>query len=866
MESHRDDPYIKIIDREKVLAEFKQIYPQNLWEGVIFLANEGLTDEARELQNKLLQKQENQIRQDLQDKLQEGQTLTDGILISGPDEKRRYIIGVANRRYDVDMLIEPPPPPEMCIPGREVWVHPETMAILKLRDSYIQGEAAPVIEIVDPAKLIEDKSLPEPEKQVHPEKEQKQKEKIQETPKQEQPENKQPVARLLLKVKSRQEEIVVEAIPALAEKKPRVGDTVRILSALGIALDLLSRGRQDVLLGEVPDVEYKDIGGLDTEIAKIREAVEEPYTYPTLFQRYNLQRPRGILLYGPPGCGKTMIAKAIANNLFKQIEQSLQQIKTALELYIHLQNKDHSTDTKSLLQIWQAQYRPMRATKAPNNLHELMTEIEVFLRARGIKPAQAAEELQQIDFAKEQGGRSYFVSIKGPELLSKWVGETESSIRSIFEMARDRATFYTPVILFFDELESMFSRRGSGISSDVQKTIVPQLLAEIDGIEATRNIIVVGASNRFDLIDPAVLRPGRLDFKIKIPRPDREQANSILSKYLTSHIPFAITELALVANEKTGLSDARYMQYASLGDCLSDAVSEIAQTDQEVQVALFLKEFFTKEQNGQPILKLGATSGFEIEENHPVLTAWQAADGIVAKVITSAKPAHFKEDPASQSEKRSVSAWPLKSPNPDESAQVWGVIVVGYLANSKCLKNLQPRLEPLLQLLTATIQLRRKTAERLIGRVLDIIFHAQSRLIIMELKKNQSGGISSREPRTSEKRVEEVVSGAMLESVVSRAKRAAVKREIKDKTFGHEGITWGDLYASIRTECEEGKDQYIYELYDDNPFSRDQAYHDAERFKVEVILPPPDEKGDAVTWITSKPYAWRNPDVNKPSA
>jgi proteasome-associated ATPase len=258
------------------------------------------------------------------------------------------------------------------------------------------------------------------------------------------------------------EERVCELADNIRGLHLRSGDSMRLDPRSNLLLEKLARPEvEDLLLEEVPDISYEDIGGLDVQIEQIADAVELPFLYADLFAEHRLPAPKGILLYGPPGCGKTLIAKAVANSLAKKVAE-----KTGGEK-----------------------------------------------------------------------GRSYFINIKGPELLNKYVGETERQIRLVFQRAREKSEEGWPVIVFFDEMDSMFRTRGSGISSDMESTIVPQLLAEIDGVEGLRNVIVIGATNREDLIDPAILRPGRLDVKIKIERPNADAARQIFAQYLTDEIP-----------------------------------------------------------------------------------------------------------------------------------------------------------------------------------------------------------------------------------------------------------------------------------------------------------------------------------------
>ncbi|MCE7083250.1 proteasome ATPase [Streptomyces sp. ST2-7A] len=264
------------------------------------------------------------------------------------------------------------------------------------------------------------------------------------------------------------EEKVVRLAEPLISATIRAGDALLLEPRSGYVFEVIPKAEvEELVLEEVPDIDYTRIGGLGGQIELIRDAVELPYLHPDLFREHELRPPKGVLLYGPPGCGKTLIAKAVANSLAKKVAE-----------------------------------------------------------VTG-KPV----------------GKSFFLNIKGPELLNKYVGETERHIRLVFQRAREKASEGTPVIVFFDEMDSLFRTRGSGVSSDVENTIVPQLLSEIDGVEGLENVIVIGASNREDMIDPAILRPGRLDVKIKIERPDAEAARDIFSKYLTPRLPIHTDDL-----------------------------------------------------------------------------------------------------------------------------------------------------------------------------------------------------------------------------------------------------------------------------------------------------------------------------------
>jgi len=281
------------------------------------------------------------------------------------------------------------------------------------------------------------------------------------------------------------EERVARLAEPLRSATLRGGDSLLLEPRSGYVYERIPKAEvEELILEEVPDITYSDIGGLGPQIEQIRDAIELPYLHADLFKEHQLRPPKGVLLYGPPGCGKTLIAKAVANSLAKQVAA-----RTAAQA-----GEDGVT---------------------------------------GASGAAGAKE-----------GKSFFLNIKGPELLNKYVGETERHIRLVFQRAREKASEGMPVIVFFDEMDSIFRTRGSGVSSDVENTIVPQLLSEIDGVEGLENVIVIGASNREDMIDPAILRPGRLDVKIKIERPDAEAARDIFSKYVLTGLPLHPDDLA----------------------------------------------------------------------------------------------------------------------------------------------------------------------------------------------------------------------------------------------------------------------------------------------------------------------------------
>ena len=313
------------------------------------------------------------------------------------------------------------------------------------------------------------------------------------------------------------EERVVRVAGPLRASKVRAGDSLLFDVRAGYVYEKVPKAEvEELILEEVPDIDYSDIGGLREQIESIRDAVEMPFMHPELFAEHELKAPKGILLYGPPGCGKTLIAKAVANSLAKKVAE-----RTGRE-----------------------------------------------------------------------EGRSFFLNIKGPELLNKYVGETERHIRLVFQRAREKASEGMPVIVFFDEMDSLFRTRGSGVSSDVENTIVPQLLSEIDGVETLDNVIVIGASNREDMIDPAILRPGRLDVKIKIDRPDAEAAREIFSKYLVPTLPIHPDDLAEHGGDAAAACSAMIQRSAEFmySDAEENKFLEVTYANGDKEV-LYFKDF-----------------------------------------------------------------------------------------------------------------------------------------------------------------------------------------------------------------------------------------------------------------------------------
>jgi ATP-dependent 26S proteasome regulatory subunit len=485
---------------------------------------ESETAAASERYDKLLEE-----NRKLQEKLKELQEppLTRGLILGpSPDDERNVLIGCGGQRLEVRIAADSGLSPGDLQPGWEAWLS-EDRHITKARPPSGSGEATEVTAILEDGRLG---------------------------------------------VKGHgSEEIVVDRILPLAATALQVGDRVRIDPQLAVALEKLPhQENKELELEAVPDVTYEDIGGLDEQIEHIREAIELPYLYHHLFQEYGLKRPKGILLYGPPGCGKTLIAKAIANSLTREIRRNQEDIAETLSLLHKLRHDDAAGEGAAgdgpgtayaawRLRVHGAAAQAIEEGAASPLPDEMRAEMEVellrFLASRGIEVRDLEEQLTSAQARLAEKPQAYFMSIKGPELLNKYVGETEHSIRKLFLQAKRKASPATPVIMFFDEIEALFRRRGSRVSSDVESTIVPQFLSEMDGVEVLSDVIIIGATNRQDLLDPAILRPGRLDAKIKIERPSRDAARSIFSKYIVPALPIAEDEVAAAGSVEAAIDN-----------------------------------------------------------------------------------------------------------------------------------------------------------------------------------------------------------------------------------------------------------------------------------------------------------------------
>ncbi|HXD30176.1 MAG TPA: AAA family ATPase [Pyrinomonadaceae bacterium] len=553
---------------------------------------------------------------------------------------------------------------------------------------------------------------------------------------------------------------VVEISDRLFNEGVRLGDLVRVESGLKFAFEKLpSLETRELTLEEVPDISYADIGGLDAQIETFRDAIELPYLQRSKFQKYRLSRPKGILLYGPPGCGKTMVAKAVANSLTESIRAHLSSLEQRIKLYISLKANPKDAETlaavRALLGI-DADSHDSSAQPAG-----LLTRLEGGLRIHDVDLKQPEEKLREIrSLIGREEVRSYFLNVKGPELLDKYVGETEHRIRSIFEEARRHASYYTPVVIFFDEMEAMFRARGTGRSSDVETTIVPQFLSEIDGFESSANVILIGATNRDDMIDPAILRPGRLDVKIKIDRPTKEAAADIFSFYLLPTLPLS-RSTAVAANKTVGSIVFRTAYHKT---------TEADEFDGELL---------------PPNFDLRLALSFSPEERARLAEFSQNLN--VAQVLT-----HKQQDAGSPTL----------------------LVKLRLLKGATRVEEITPKLEGLNRSYVSNSDLRSRVdylvqmewiAEAMIHDAISLLYSPTSSLKVLAKSGNHYTFMLS-----------DFVTGAVIANIVSRTKKRAIKRELISIDGYSEGITFEDLRAAIEEEFTESREQLaLYKLRDE---------------------------------------------------
>ena len=558
---------------------------------------------------------------------------------------------------------------------------------------------------------------------------------------------------------------VVEISNSLAAQGVQIGDIVRVETGLKFAFEKLPAYETGKLtLEEVPDVTYEDIGGLNDQIGRIYDAIELPYLYREQFERYQLVRPKGILLYGPPGCGKTMIAKAVANSLTANIRSHLTSLERLILLYKSYQQ---APDDPTLLTQYRTLYSAkQRADSEPVDERDdgIVAELAQRLQQNDLNLDALDEELQKLRsvLAKPDGIRSFFLNVKGPELLDKYVGETEHRIRKIFEEARRHSSYYTPVIIFFDEMEAMFRTRGSGLSSDIETTIVPQFLSEIDGVESIENLVIIGASNRQDMIDPAILRPGRLDVKIKIGRPSRKSAQDIFAMYLLPTLPLngeglLLPDTSIKRSGEIVFRTAYHTTPTTQHHPHTEAATP-ATIDELLPTACDLRLAFSLSDADLQVLS----------ELPPELT--------VREVLTNAREEKF----------------------PRAIVQSFkGDLEVGVLVTKLRTLFEHYHNDRVLQQRVVECIKQEWIAEVLLLQAIEILYNSVSTISALT-----DDGTRYTFP------LQDFMSGATIANIVTRAKRQAIKRVLLEQASSINGICWQDLLDAIHQEFAENQEQF----------------------------------------------------------
>jgi SpoVK/Ycf46/Vps4 family AAA+-type ATPase len=560
------------------------------------------------------------------------------------------------------------------------------------------------------------------------------------------------------------EGVVVEISDLLFDQGVQIGDIVRVETGLRFAFEKLPAYETGGLaLEDIPDVSYEDIGGLENQLEQVYDAIELPYLFRAQFEEYQLNRPKGILLYGPPGCGKTMIAKAVANSLTSTIRQHLTTIEKRIVTYNQLrQNPDDGQVMADFVDLL-----PSDAGDVAFSSDEALAYLAQSLAHHHVDLDHLERELSTIRTVlnTKDGIRGFFLNVKGPELLDKYVGETEHRIRKIFEEARRHATFYTPVVIFFDEMESMFRARGSGRSSDVETTIVPQFLAELDGVEASENLIIIGASNRSDLIDPAIMRPGRLDIKIKVDRPTREAATDIFALYLLPTLPLDEAELEL-----------------GHADGVGKIVFGTAYRPDDGALA----------RNGQdPLARFGPLC--PMVDCLPPACDFRLAYALASTGLDQ------------------LAAFPPKMPVREAFTRLGEhdnlISLIRRLKHDTPLDQIVTPLAALAQHVDATgtladlvaAQVRREwVAEAIILEIIQVLYSPASLMNALTSSGNRYTFY-----------LKDFMSGAVIANIVARAKKTAVKRVVLEHESRSQGIGLADLQQAVYHEFNDSKDQLV---------------------------------------------------------
>jgi len=672
------------------------------------------------------------------------------VLGASPRHDGTFVVSVGGERFDVAMARFEEPDHQLPVPhdGQEVLITRDTKVIVGVVGEVRRGESVQVIDVLREAPANGGD-------------------------------------RLLVRWGSG-EGVVVEmaerlrglppSAPENEPRQPRAGDTVLVDMAARMAFETIPAHQTSALrLEHDPKGSYEDIAGLEGKIEVIRDAIELPYLYRELFKRYQLARPTGILLYGPPGCGKTMIGRAVANGLKARIEEQLRLLIEALELYTRLADGG-SPDEASLVclaRICPAAGAPglaageraalLRDTLGAEYLPDLQLDLE--------HPQSSIERLRRM----AAGVRGSFLNIKGPELLSKWVGEAEGRIRQIFSEAKSYASYTTPVVVFFDEIESMFQRRGSGISTDLEKTMVPALLTELDGIEELSNVVLIGASNRHENLDPALMRPGRLDIKIKIDRPDREATAAIFHKHLRPDLPLSDEGLLGLS---VGAFDAEVLR----------ALERLAGAGGQVCIGSGAADFRSVPLSALPPELLPVIAGHA--------RASGAADGGSTDRRLRARDLAAAIEEICRTHAQRL--FGLEKAPVDGGMRV----VLDLRHAEEALADLPPIPAIFAELPAAGGPAApAEICRRLIETAVDLLFSSQSYLAARLLAACGSQHTFL---------LREFVSGALIENVVTRAKRLALKREsVLQRPSSRAGLALADLVASLRTEFMENKDHLI---------------------------------------------------------